>query len=76
MTKCHLHSSVVLSKLNRHDEALRCLGQVKICCSKNSCFGIYDTIAAGATNLAAEIEPLHPSALTGLMFRFLLLHIA
>ena len=28
MTKCHLHSSVVLSKLNRHDEALRCLGQV------------------------------------------------
>ncbi|CAM9100864.1 unnamed protein product [Scytosiphon promiscuus] len=28
VTKCHLHSSVVLSKLNRHDEALRCLGQV------------------------------------------------
>eukprot|EP00752_Nemacystus_decipiens_P002057 g1969.t1 len=28
VTKCHLHSSVILSKLNRHDEALRCLGQV------------------------------------------------
>lgn len=28
MTKCHLHSGVVLSRLNRHDEALRCLGQV------------------------------------------------
>ncbi|CAM9350178.1 unnamed protein product [Ectocarpus sp. 12 AP-2014] len=28
VAKCHLHSSMVLSKLNRHDEALRCLGQV------------------------------------------------
>ncbi|CAM9282676.1 unnamed protein product [Ascophyllum nodosum] len=28
VAKCHLHSAVVLSRLNRHDEALRCLGQV------------------------------------------------
>ncbi|CAM9999650.1 unnamed protein product, partial [Choristocarpus tenellus] len=28
VAKCHLHSAAVLSRLNRHDEALRCLGQV------------------------------------------------
>ena len=28
VAKCHLHTSVILSKLDRHDESIRCLGQV------------------------------------------------
>jgi len=30
VAKCHLHSSCILSFLSRHDEAIRCLGQVLI----------------------------------------------
>ena len=28
VAKCHLHTGCILSKLNRHDEAIRCLAQV------------------------------------------------
>jgi len=28
VAKCHLHTAVILGKLERHDEAIRCLGQV------------------------------------------------
>jgi len=28
VAKCHLHTASILSKLERHDEAIRCLGQV------------------------------------------------
>ena len=30
VAKCHLHTACILSKLDRHDESIRCLGQVSV----------------------------------------------